>query len=56
MVIWDFYYLKCCFSNASLAQSVERETFNLNAAGSSPVGGFFMYKEVKANYLWVKDN
>ena len=27
--------------NASLAQSVEHQTFNLRVAGSSPVGGIF---------------
>ena len=30
-------------TNASLAQSVERMTFNHLVAGSSPVGGYFYF-------------
>ena len=34
------------FNQASLAQSVEHQTFNLRAAGSSPAGGLWFHSVV----------
>jgi hypothetical protein len=43
-----------CFgeSAAPLAQSVERETSNLEAAGSSPARGFSFSKLLQSSQLW----
>jgi hypothetical protein len=39
-------------SQARLAQSVERETFNLKAKGSSPLSGEFFFSFISFQSSW----
>ena len=49
---WSKVMNACCTNSAPLAQSVEHQTFNLRAAGSSPARGFVIHRTLN-DVIWT---